>query len=135
MRHDLADILAHERGREGQEGDQQQQVQIGPDERRIVKGNHSEGAMMQRPEGTDYKEADDEADEVGKTLQQSIEGQMGLVRSIWDMRNTDFDDQQRDRDGEHRIREENQPLQQPAMHDAPCDGFIASRSGRFDPEA
>ena len=76
----------------------------------MIMSGQGEGAMMAHPEHADHGEADDEADEARDEVGERLEVD-DVGRATLEMRRVDLDDQQGDRDREHRVREEDQPLQ------------------------
>ena len=65
---------------------------------------------MARPEGADHREADEKPMKVGISRASALERRRGAVATL-EMRRVDLDDEQGDRDREHRVGEEDQPLE------------------------
>ena len=101
----------------------------------MIMGGEREGAVMAHPEQADHREADEIADEAGNQIGERLE--VGEVaRAARQMRRVDLDDEQGDRDREHRVGEEDQPLQRMIGLDCHARPLVAGgdyrRRGRDD---
>jgi len=58
--------------------------------------------MMGHPEAPNHQKAEDEGEETGEQVNQCFEEGSGILNS-WQVRHLDFQNQQRDCDGEHGV--------------------------------
>src|SRR5437764_9893815 len=109
-RHPLAHVEGHVSGRKGHEHDRCKHGDVWHHEPWRPVARQTERAVVAGPEGGDHEEADEEGDEARRQVDESDQ-LVTIGRGAGEMGRLDLDDQQRDGDGEHRVGEEDQPLQ------------------------